>query len=66
MMHLWDPQLFLLNLELLHQNPNLLAIHRRERFGRRNMAIGMIKTEQPMLITILLFQGIEKKRKSWL
>jgi hypothetical protein len=49
MMHLWHPQLFLLYLELLHQNPNLQVIHRRERFGRQNMAIGMIKTEQPML-----------------
>jgi hypothetical protein len=45
MMHLWEPQLFLLNLELLHQNPNLQVIHHRERFGRQNMAIGMIKTE---------------------
>jgi len=66
MMHLWDPQLFLLNLELLHQNPNLRAIHLQERFGRRNMAIGMIKTEQPIFLTILLFQGIEKNNKPWL
>ena len=66
MMHLWEPQLFLLNLELLHQNPNLRAIHLQERFGRRNMAIGMIKTEQPIFLTILLFQGIEKNNKPWL
>ena len=63
MMHLWDPQLFLLNLELLHQNPNLQAIHRWEMYGRRSMAIGMIKTEQPIFLIIFLFQGIEKKRK---
>jgi len=61
-MHLWHPQLFLLNLELLHQNPNLQVIHRREMFGHRNMAIGMVKTEQPMFLTILLCQGIEKKK----
>jgi hypothetical protein len=66
MMHLWEPQLFLLNLKLLHQNPNLQAIHRQERFGRRNMAIGMTKTETPIFLTILLFQGIENKNKLWL
>ena len=66
MMHLLHQQLFLLNLELLHQSHNLQAIHRQERFGRRNMAIGMIKTKQPIFLTILLFQGIEKKKKLWL
>jgi hypothetical protein len=66
MMHLWHPQLFLLSLELLNQSLNLQAIHRRERFGRQNMTIGMIKTEQTIFSTILLFHGIEKKRKLWL
>ena len=66
MMHLWEPQLFLLNLELLHQNPNLRAIHLQERFGRRNMAIGIIKTEQTMVLINFQSQGIEKKKKLWL
>ena len=48
-MHLWEPQLFLINLKLLHLDLNLQEIHRQERFGRRNMAIGMIKTEQAMV-----------------
>ncbi len=63
MMHLLQQQLFLLSLELLHQSHNLQAIHRQERFGRRNMAIGMIKTEQTMVLINLQSQGIEKKRR---
>ena len=66
MMHLWEPQLFLLNLELLHQDLNLQEIHRQARFGRRNMAIGMIKTEQTMVLINFQSQGIEKKKKLWL